>query len=55
MDEIEKRLKREQASVVRVVNDRERLIAEGSYPAKFDFPIAMQFELTSRCNLRCKH
>ena len=55
MDEIEKRLKREKASVVRVVNDRERLIAEGSYPAKFDFPIAMQFELTSRCNLRCKH
>lgn len=55
MDEIEKRLKREKASVARVVNDRERLIAEGSYPAKFDFPVAMQFELTSRCNLRCKH
>lgn len=55
MDEIEKRLKREKASVARVVNDRERLIAEGSYPAKFNFPVAMQFELTSRCNLRCKH
>ena len=55
MDELEKRLKREKSSVERVANERERLIAEGSYPAKFSFPIAMQFEVTSKCNLRCKH
>ena len=55
MDEIEKRLNREAASTKRVEAERERLIAEGSYPEKFSFPIAMQFELTTRCNLRCKH
>ena len=55
MDEIEKRLKREQVSTKRVAAERTRLIAEGSYPAKFNFPLAMQFEVTSRCNLRCKH
>ena len=25
------------------------------YPNKFEFPITLQFELTSHCNLRCKH
>lgn len=55
MDEIEKRLKRDTASIERVNSDRERLTAEGSYPAKFRFPLAMQFEITSKCNLRCKH
>ncbi|MBR1729473.1 MAG: radical SAM protein [Selenomonadaceae bacterium] len=55
MDEIEKRLKREAASTAKIDEDRNRLIAEGSYPEKFSFPIAMQFEVTSKCNLRCKH
>lgn len=55
MDEIEKRFKREAASTRRVAENRANLIAEGSFPAKFSFPLAMQFEVTSRCNLRCKH
>ena len=55
MDEIEQRLNREAASTKRVDAERERLIAEGSYPAKFNFPISMQLEVTSRCNLHCKH
>lgn len=55
MDEIEKRFKREEASTRRVADHRAQLIAEGSFPAKFSFPLAMQFEVTSRCNLKCKH
>lgn len=55
MDEVEKRLKREKISIERVNGDRSRLIAEGSYPDKFSFPLVMPFELTSKCNLRCKH
>ena len=27
----------------------------GCYPAKFDYPITLQFELTGQCNLKCKH
>ena len=55
MDEIEKRLKREKISTERIAEDRARLIAEGNYPTKFSFPLIMQFEVTSKCNLRCKH
>lgn len=55
MDEIEKRLKREAAGMKLVEAERNQFIAEGSYPAKFKFPLAMQFEVTSKCNLRCKH
>ena len=27
----------------------------GAYPEKFDYPITLQFELTGKCNLACKH
>ena len=27
----------------------------GSYPQKFNYPITLQFELTAKCNLACKH
>lgn len=27
----------------------------GLYPNKFDFPLLLQFELTRRCNVFCKH
>jgi MoaA/NifB/PqqE/SkfB family radical SAM enzyme len=27
----------------------------GLYPTSFDFPLTLQFELTSRCNVYCKH
>lgn len=55
MDELDKRLKREEASLKIVNSERENLIAEGCYPKKFHFPLSMQFELTSKCNLKCKH
>lgn len=55
MDEVTKRFNREEASMKIIEREREKMIAEGSYPAKFSFPLAMQFEVTSKCNLRCKH
>ncbi len=27
----------------------------GSYPKKFNYPMTLQFELTGKCNLACKH
>ena len=27
----------------------------GTYPARFNYPITLQFELTGKCNLLCKH
>lgn len=30
-------------------------INDGLYPEKFSFPLGIQFELTSQCNLYCKH
>ena len=31
------------------------LIADRLYPEKFTMPLTLQFELTSHCNVRCKH
>lgn len=28
---------------------------QGKYPRRFELPVALQMELTGRCNLRCKH
>lgn len=31
------------------------LQSEEKYPKRFEFPLALQFELTTHCNVRCKH
>lgn len=36
-------------------NNLRALIANGLYPEKFTMPLTLQFELTSRCNVHCKH
>lgn len=33
----------------------QQLISNGEYPSIFKMPIVMQFELTARCNVYCKH
>lgn len=41
-----------------ILRERERilgLIQSNSYPASFKFPLILQFELTTRCNVFCKH
>ena len=55
MDEIEKRLRREESGIKIVQAERENLIAEGCYPKNFHFPLTLQLELTSKCNLNCRH
>ncbi len=42
-------------SLALVRQNREKLIAEGCYPEKFRMPLGLQLELTSKCNLSCKH
>lgn len=37
------------------INDIKFRQANGSYPTSFEYPIGLQFELTSKCNLTCKH
>lgn len=55
MDEVEKKLQSEESTLKVVQQEREKLIADGCYPENFRFPLSMQFEVTSKCNLRCKH
>lgn len=55
MDEVEKKLQSEESTLKVVQQEREKLITDGCYPEKFSFPLSMQFEVTSKCNLRCKH
>ena len=41
-----------------IKSERERyaeLISGGMYPKSFLFPTTLQFELTSKCNVYCKH
>ena len=55
MDELEKRLMRDAQSAKIVVQDRNRLIKDGRYPKEFGLPVTIQFEVTSKCNLHCRH
>ena len=55
MKETELRIKRDLASSSLVIKNKARLMEDGLYPSKYKLPISMQFELTSRCNLFCKH
>lgn len=50
-----KKIADEKKSLASVLKEREKLVSEGLYPQKFSKPISLQLELTSRCNLRCKH
>lgn len=38
-----------------VRHNLEELQRIGSYPKQFEYPTVLQFELTGRCNLACKH
>lgn len=52
---------------LKIVNNRDRkqiqkekenlasLQDQGLYPTKFNFPITLQYELTTHCNVKCKH
>lgn len=55
MDKIEERFQKELNAAKSVINDRDRLMQKGCYPHQFHFPVSLQLEVTSRCNLACKH
>lgn len=42
-------------SVEREVNQIKSLQEVGLYPKSFDMPLTLQFELTDKCNLKCRH
>lgn len=48
-----------QAQDLKAIKDEkariERLQNEQMYPENFDFPLTLQFELTTHCNVYCKH
>lgn len=46
---------RDRKSLGLVRENRKRLIDEGCYPPRFRMPLGLQLELTSKCNLCCKH
>lgn len=55
MGSTEKKIKQDRKSSQRVLQNKEKLIQEGIHPKAFNRPITLQLELTSKCNLFCKH
>ena len=55
MNKTEEKIKKDKKSTEIIIHDRNLLIERGCYPSKFRLPVTIQFELTSNCNLRCKH
>ncbi|MDR1458751.1 MAG: radical SAM protein [Bacteroidales bacterium] len=59
MEDLEEYLKRnirfEQKQQKKAVDDQKKAIENGMYPSSFSMPLSLQFELTGRCNLKCRH
>ena len=53
MNETELRISKDIASSNAIIKHKEQLVSEGLYPAKYNLPVSIQFELTSKCNLYC--
>ena len=55
MSKTDEKIKRDRLSNNLIIKNREKLIEKGSFPKKYLSPAAIQFEVTSNCNLKCKH
>lgn len=55
MDITERYLQRDKKSIAIIVKERQELIKKGCYPKSYRLPVTLQLELTSKCNLHCKH
>lgn len=55
MNITEKRIAREEKGIEILIKNKKDLIDRGIYPERYKKPISLQFELTSKCNLKCKH
>jgi MoaA/NifB/PqqE/SkfB family radical SAM enzyme len=53
-DYLKKQIRLEQVQQKKAVEEQKQAIADGVYPAVFTMPLSLQFELTGRCNLKCK-
>ena len=49
------RISEDKKSSLVVKSIRDALIKAGCFPKKFEGPISLQFELTSKCNCKCSH
>jgi MoaA/NifB/PqqE/SkfB family radical SAM enzyme len=52
---LKKKIRLEQNQQKKAVDDQKKAILQGIYPALFSMPLSLQFELTGRCNLKCRH
>ena len=51
----EKHIKKNQKSTRIILQKTNELIKNGNLPKRYRFPLNIQFEVTSKCNLACKH
>jgi MoaA/NifB/PqqE/SkfB family radical SAM enzyme len=52
---VTKQLRMELQGQRKAADEQKKAIANGMYPAEFSMPLSLQFELTGRCNLKCRH
>ncbi|MDR3115063.1 MAG: radical SAM protein [Treponema sp.] len=52
---LKKRIRVEQNRQRKSVEEQKQAIESGLYPSSFSMPLSLQFELTGRCNLKCRH
>lgn len=55
MDITVKKLKQDSRNLRIVKERRNKLILDGKIPQAYTLPLSVQLELTSKCNLKCKH
>jgi len=52
---VKMQLRKESVQQKKSVEDQRQAIANGLYPAAFTMPLSLQYELTGRCNCKCRH
>ncbi|MDR3333814.1 MAG: radical SAM protein [Treponema sp.] len=52
---LKKQLHLERQQQKKATDEQKQAIENGTYPAAFSMPLSLQFELTGRCNLKCRH
>lgn len=52
---LKKQIRMEIQQQKKSVAEQKSAIANGLYPQSFSMPLSLQFELTGRCNMKCRH
>lgn len=53
--DIQKIIKYQQENSKNYISRQKEAITNGDYPMSFDIPLSIQYELTTKCNLYCRH